>query len=126
MSLELTTSRLRIMSHLPIFQGFTALVPHSVPHPTSHPTYQPHRESGLTLIGIGRPFSQHGTLDRSLFVGFNRNDVSLLHLVERGCCGYTIAEVRCAFGSLSAYVCYPQGITFANIRLYAPRTPVSG
>ena len=143
MSLELTTSRLRSMSHLPIFQGFIEVVPHFVPHPT----YQPHRESGLTLIGIGRsrtnrtftrsfgdycstiklyslnggkdsshvrfqplfsnfrPFSQHGTLDRSLFVGFNRNDVSLLHLVERGCCGYTIAEVYCAFGSLSAYVC---------------------
>lgn len=56
-----------------------------------------------------RPFSHHWTLDRSLFVGFNRNDVILLHLVERGCCGYTIAEVICAYGSLVAYVCYPQG-----------------
>ena len=55
-----------------------------------------------------RPFSHHWTLDRSLFVGFNRNDVSLLHPAERGCCGYTIAEVICAFGSLSAYVCYPR------------------
>lgn len=62
-----------------------------------------------------RPFSHHWTLERSLFVGFNRNDVSLLHLVERGCCGYTIAEVICACGSLVAYVCYPQ-LILSSIR----------
>lgn len=65
-----------------------------------------------------RPFSHHWTLDRSLFVGFNRNDVSLLHLVERGCCGYTIAEVICAYGSLVAYVCHPHSDTTLCFKLF--------
>ena len=100
MSLELMTSRLRSVSRMYIFQRFDGSVPQPVPH----------RAKPRPVLNYDRPFSQHGTLDRSLFVGFNRNDVSLLHLVERGCCGYTIAEVLCAFGNLSAYVCYPHPI----------------
>ena len=46
--LLLVASRLRTLIRLPIFQGFIEVVPHSVPHTT----YQPHRESGLTLIGL--------------------------------------------------------------------------
>ena len=56
MSLELTTSRLRSMCHLPIFQGFIEVVPHSVPHTA----YQPHRESGLTLISLTDLFHSMG------------------------------------------------------------------